>query len=203
MPPVDEISTYELDDLYFDLLRRNREFLKALKIAGISAEEPELLLFRQLERPLIDNIVSLVRGDTEPGEMPGLARAALETAEQLAAVRLQILDGLEPAKRDRALAAEPRVRVPELMVHHEIATVEFAVAEERGEIVEIEMPVEKPDQRSQPISRHAGRLPAMDLLDGPQSAARDHRRRAATRHLSPSGGTSQVPKRQSPSGGLP
>ena len=134
-------ETEPLEDFLVELLRRNRQLLKALAIAGVSEDAPGVERFRRQEKPLIDAVVELRRGQLPAAARRDLLRAALETAETLAATRRQILEGLEGDQRERAIKAEPRVRVKDWDLRQELTEAQFAVAEEEGEIIEIVLPL--------------------------------------------------------------
>lgn len=87
-----EIDSEKVEPVLVDLLRRNRELLKALKLAGVPDEASEVRQFREQEQPLFYNLVLLRR---EEVEIPEVVRTALETADELAEIRLRILEGLE------------------------------------------------------------------------------------------------------------
>ncbi|MCP3956364.1 MAG: hypothetical protein GY719_00780 [bacterium] len=129
-----EVEPDNLEPFLIDLVRRDRELLRALKLAGVPEEAAEVQGFQRSEAPLIDHVVQLRRGEITEDERLALARAALEIADGLADLRRQILEGLDADQRERALAAEPRVRIHDSDLYRELAEAEFARAEEKGEI---------------------------------------------------------------------
>ncbi len=131
----------QLEPFHVDLLRRNRELLRALKLASVPEDLLDVQRFRQSEAPLIHHWVLLRRGEITEDAESDVARAALETADELAGIRRQILEGLAPDSRERVLKAEPRVSVHDFDFNRELAAIELAVAEEKGELVEISLPM--------------------------------------------------------------
>ncbi len=147
--PDDRRGRFEpetLDEFLLELLRRNRQLLKALEIAGVPGDAPGVEQFRRQEAPLIDSVVELRRGKLSEAARRGLLRAALETAETLGATRRRILAGLEGEPRERAIKAEPRVRVKDWDLRQELAEAQFEVAEEDGEIIEIVLPMAEDEE---------------------------------------------------------
>ena len=126
-----------LEPCLSDLLVRDRQLLKALKLAGVPEDAPDVERFRQQEAPLIRSLLELRLGSPPEAGSAEIVRDALETVDALAEIRRQILEGLEPEQRECALKAEPRTRVTEFELHQELAPAELALAEERGQVVEI------------------------------------------------------------------
>ncbi len=136
----DESKPEWLESFLIDLLRRNRELLKALSLAGVPDDAPGVARIRRQESPLISQVVELRQGKLSAIAGRDLLSAARRTAERLATTRREILEGLDPEPRERVIKAEPRVRVDDFALLRELAEAQFAVAEEE-DIIEIEMPL--------------------------------------------------------------
>lgn len=134
-------SPRALESHYPDLLRRDLEFLMALRDSGTAQDSPAVGSFEERHRELVGQLVRWREAQPDPAAAAAeTARRALETVEKLAGLRKRILEELEPARRRKALAAESRARVPGEWAERIDALVEFERAEARGEVVEIELP---------------------------------------------------------------
>ncbi|MEE8524313.1 MAG: hypothetical protein V3T72_10315 [Thermoanaerobaculia bacterium] len=137
-----DVYRESFEPMLVDLLRRNRELLKALKLAGVPEDAPDVRSFQQQEAPLIDHLMVLRRGELDGADGSDVVRSLRGTAVELAETRQRILEGLAAEVRVRVLGSEPRVRIPDYELNKELAAIEFAIAEEKGEIVEIVFPVD-------------------------------------------------------------
>lgn len=113
-------SARALASHYPDLVRRNLEFLDAVKAAAIPDESPQVGRFRDLHGDLIAHVARWQAAD------PGLTAAdaagrVVDGVNELADLRRQLLEGLEPDRRRRALAAESRARIPDRELERAIA----------------------------------------------------------------------------------
>jgi len=135
-----EVTFESLEPYHLDLLRRNRELLKALRIANVPDGVMDVEGVQEAETVMTGNYLLLRRGQVAPSEAAAVARSTLEAASTLAAVREKILRSLEPEQRRRVLQAESRVRIHDYDLHQELAALEFEIAEQRGELVEFELP---------------------------------------------------------------
>ncbi len=147
--PDDRRGRFErepLEDFLIELLRRNRQLLKALGLAGVPQDAPGVERFRRQETPLIESVLELRRGKLPAAARREILRAALDTAEALAATRRRILEDLDPEPRERAIKAEPRVRIKDWDLRQELAEAQFALAEEQGEIIEIVLPMTQDEE---------------------------------------------------------
>ncbi len=145
------VEPEKLEAIHRDLLRRNREFLRGLEIAGVAEEAPEVLRFREADAPLLCNLVFLRWGTVQDIEMAGVAQVAREVVAELAAIRRQILQELDPDQRQRTLVSESRARIPERQLDHELAIAEFALAEELGDVVEIKIPLHEAEPEEEEL----------------------------------------------------
>jgi hypothetical protein len=136
-----DVRREKLDPVLVDLLRRDRELLKALNIAGVPLDNPEIRNFGRQEAPLIQLLMLLRRGELD-AEGTEVAEALFRVIAELAGTRQRILEGLAPEVRERVLLSESRVRISDYDLNKELAAIEFAIAEERGEIVEIAFPID-------------------------------------------------------------
>jgi len=123
-----------------DLLRRNLAFLRAM---DIHVDEAEALTrrFRELHGALVRQVAvwrAAGAGDAEA------ARPVLEAVGQLSGLRHEILTGLDAERSTRVMAAESRVRVDDFEVERDVRLAEFRLAEERGDVVTIEIPTRDP-----------------------------------------------------------
>lgn len=130
-------------DLLLDVIVRNRELLKALHLRGEEEYEPgsvERLL--EAEEPVVADYVRL---RILPDEVESLRRVlgdALESCAELEKIRAELLRCLGGESRRAVLAAESRVKVHEAEVQRALAPLELAVAEEAGDLVELELDLE-------------------------------------------------------------
>jgi hypothetical protein len=136
-----DVRREKLDPILVDLLRRNRELLKALNIAGVPPDGPDIRHLGRQEAPLIDVLMLLRRGELD-AEGSEVAEVLFRVVAELAATRQRILEGLAPEALERVLTAEPRVRIPDYDLNKQLAAIEFAIAEEKGEILEVAFPVD-------------------------------------------------------------
>ncbi len=137
-----KIRLEELERLSFDLLRRDREFLKALACAKVDLEGPPVSRFQERDFEILANTAVARGGEIEESDALELARFATESAKELASTRLEILRDLDRERFDRVQAAESRVRVGDLEIWNEIARVELEIAIRTGKYVEFELPVD-------------------------------------------------------------
>jgi len=91
-----DLEREKLEPVLVDLLRRNRELVKALVTAGAPEGAPEVRSFRQQEAPLIELLMLLRRGELDAGRND-VAEALSGTVSELAATRQRILEGLGPS----------------------------------------------------------------------------------------------------------
>lgn len=124
-----------LEEASLDLLGRNLAFLKAMELHGGRETAADLLQFRERHEALVH---LLVRGRIDGDE--GSARAAMGAVEELADLRLRILEQLDPEPLRKVMAAEPRIRVRDVEIEDALGMAELQLAEARGEVVEMEMP---------------------------------------------------------------
>jgi len=134
--PESEVTLGDLELLHTDLVRRDREFLKALSRAGVPPDSPAVQRFHEQEFLLLGNLALLRQGAVEEIEVPEVTRITRRTAEGLAEIRREILAGLDPVQRERALAAEARVRIDDQEIDQALLPVSRLLAEKRAEIAE-------------------------------------------------------------------
>jgi hypothetical protein len=118
-----------------DLLRRNLEFLRAMELHAGEAVAGEVLRFMERHEELIGH---LVRWRIDGDDRSGLA--AVASLKDLADLRLRALGELDPGRLRKVMGAEPRVRIRDLEIESALRMAEFALAEERDELVEIRIP---------------------------------------------------------------
>ena len=135
-----DVAPKKLEAVLFDLLRRDRELLHALSIAGVTEDAPEMKRLRETDGLLLLNLVLLRRGLVQEIEIPDVVQIARESAEELAAIRRRILQDLDADQRQRVLSSESRAHIPDRHLELALAAADLAVAEELGQVVELEIP---------------------------------------------------------------
>ena len=138
-PAASEEGLQELLALHVDLLRRDRQFMKALRIAGVSEDAPGVVRFLETEAILTHGMIALKWDQVQAIEVPEVLAVTREAEQGLARLRRELLAELSPAQRDRALAAEPRIRPSDVELFRDIAALEFRLAEKTGQIVTLEL----------------------------------------------------------------
>lgn len=139
--PADAWSEEELPPLPVmeqaspDLLCRNLEFLRAMDLHAGEVAADEVRQFRERHEELVGLLVRWRIDDDEE-----CAREAATVVKELTDLRLRALERLEPARLRKVMVAEPRVRSREHEALHALSMAEFELAEERGDLVEIEIP---------------------------------------------------------------
>lgn len=128
-----------------EVMRRNLQFLRAMELHGGGAMAAEVDSFRRSHEELVHGLVRWRAGagastDGGSGESASHAASVLRALRELSGLRLQILQALPPGRADKVMSAETRVRVRELELETALRMAEFALAEERGEVVAIEIP---------------------------------------------------------------
>ncbi len=149
-------SSADLERQSPDLLRRNLEFLRAMELHGEGAAASEVDRFVERHGELIGH---LVRGRVDGDAVPEHARLALEAVEELAGLRRRILGRLDPERLRQVLAAEARVRIRDVEIERLLRMAEFELAEERGDVVSMEMPMR--ESELEPFG-----LIGRDMVDG-------------------------------------
>jgi len=115
-----EMTLEELEPLYFDLFRRNLEFLEALRLAGVPTRQKDVRDFEEWELPLFANLALMRQGLVTEDEVPDVLRVAVETADTLAVIRHRILAGLAPRLRRRVQSEEARVELSDEEVFRDL-----------------------------------------------------------------------------------
>ncbi len=134
---VETPSTAAIERHSPDLVRRNLEFLRAVELHGKEAMSSEVQRFHEGHEELVRR---LVRWRADGGSVQ--ASLAMEALRELSDLRREILTGLDPGVLRKVMAAEPRVRVHDREVEWVIGVAGFELAEERGELVAIELPTD-------------------------------------------------------------
>ncbi len=78
----DESKPEWLESFLIDLLRRDRELLRALSLAGVPDDAPDVARFRRQESPLISHVVELRQGKLSAIARRDLAEAQFALAEE-------------------------------------------------------------------------------------------------------------------------
>jgi hypothetical protein len=115
-----EVALEELEPLYFDLFRRNLEFLEALRLAGVPTRQRDVRDFEEWELPLFANLALMRQGLVTEDEVPDVLRVAVETTDTLAMIRHRILAGLAPHLRRRVQNEEARVKLSDEEVFRDL-----------------------------------------------------------------------------------
>lgn len=132
-----------------DVLRRDLEFLRSMELHGGQMMADDSRRFRQGHEALVQGLVrwrssAQEGGDDDAEGPPAGAASVLRTLEELGELRLRILEGLPPARADKVMKAETRVRIPEREIESALSLAEFELAEERGDVVSIEIALDGP-----------------------------------------------------------
>lgn len=122
-----------------EVLRRDLEFLRAIELHGGQEAVSGADRFLECHEALVHLLVRW-RDDANASRESVNARPALETLRELAELRDRILTGLDASGLAAVQTAESRVRIPDHEVEWALRKAEFELAEEKGEVVEIEIP---------------------------------------------------------------
>ncbi len=144
-----DTSADDLEQESPDVLRRNLEFLRAMELHGGQAMADDIHRFRQGHEEFVHG---LVRWRSSASDMSGSdakrrvphAALVLGTLKELGELRLRILEGLPPAPLEKVMRAEALVRVKEQEIERALMLADFELAEERGDVVSIDIPVDDP-----------------------------------------------------------
>jgi hypothetical protein len=132
-----------------EVMRRNLQFLRAIELHGRGAMATEVDRFRRLHDELVHGLARWrtdASDSTDGGSVEPATHAAsvLKALRELTGLRLRILEGLPTEAADKVMSAETRVRVREFDLERALRLAEFSLAEERGEVVAIEIPLQGP-----------------------------------------------------------
>ena len=133
-----EVSPRELETGLIDLIRRDRELLRALSQHGLARDAPEIEEVLEGERDLVIPLILVRRGELSEEKFPEAVDKVRRAASSLELLRSEILASLDDDLLKRVLMAESRIRVSDYEIFQPLAELEIAIGEERGELVSFE-----------------------------------------------------------------